>query len=383
MLAITYNRVEDVAKPDWGVPGWAAPAVSARGADTEGGRSLMEFKKHSLVKLQMPYPLGVVMRNGKRCVVGATEDHGPIVLAQPPFDEAVEMVPGPGGCMALVADSEKPDTLFAIMGCFVGYKFQTAGVYRISPDQEGAAEKIIELPFAHRIDFVNRGGARFLIAATLAADKRDPGDWSRPGTLYASHVPRSPGEGWELTPVLEGIHRNHGLLTARLMGRRSVLISGAEGLFAADLDSGGDDWGFQQVLGQEVSEIAVSDIDGDGADELITIEPFHGNSLRVYKRAGSKWQLAWETGLEYGHCLLAGMLKGVRSILVSNRAGNRDLLLFEFTGPPGGRGIADPKRHVVDPGAGAANMLVVSHDGTDRIFSTNQTAGEIVSYTPF
>ena len=342
----------------------------------------MEFKKHSLVKLQMPYPLGVVVRNGKRCVVGATEDHGPIMLAQPPFQEAVEMVPGPGGCMALVADNEQPDTLFAIMGCFVGYKFQTGGIYRISPDQGRAAEKIIDLPFAHRIDFVRRGETRFLIAATLAADKRDPADWSMPGTLYASRVPAGPAENWKLTPVLEGIHRNHGLLSTRFMGRRSVLVSGTEGLFAADLDSGGEDWAFQRVLGQEISEMAVSDIDGDGAVELITIEPFHGNSLRVYKPAGGLWKLAWETELEFGHCLLAGMLNGVRAILVSNRSGNRDLLMFEFTAPPGGRGIAEPKRHVVDHGAGAANMMVVSHEGTDRIFSTNQAAGEIVSYTP-
>jgi hypothetical protein len=343
----------------------------------------MKFTKHSLAKLAMPYPLGVVVRNGKHCVVAATEDHGPILLAEPPFREAVEMVPGPGGCMALVADNERPDTLFAVMGCFVGYKFQTGGVYRISPDRGSAAEKIIDLPFAHRIDFVRRGGARFLIAATLAADKRDAADWSRPGTLYASRVPRSPGESWELAPVLEGIHRNHGLLATRFMGTPSVLVSGAEGLFAADLDSGGADWAFRQVLGQEVSEIAVSDIDGDGTEELITIEPFHGNSMRVYKQVGDTWHLAWETGLEYGHCLLAGTLNGVRVILVSNRAGNRDLLLFEFSAPPsGGKGMAS-QRHVVDPGAGAANMLIMSHEGTDRIFSTNQAAGEIVSYTPF
>ncbi len=344
----------------------------------------MEFKKHTLAKLNMPYPLGVVVRGGTRCVVAATEDHGPILFAQPPFSDAVEMVSGPGGCMALVADSERPDTLFAIMGCFVGYKFQTGGVYRISLDPGGDAEKIIDLPFAHRIDFVTRGGTRFLIAATLAAGKRDAADWSRPGTLYASPVPRAPGEGWKLTPVLEGIHRNHGLLTARLVGRRSVLVSGTEGLFAADLDSGGADWAFRQVLSQEVSEMAVADIDGDGAEELITIEPFHGNSLRVYKLFAGRWQLGWQTGLDYGHCLLAGMLNGVRSILVSNRAGSRDLLLYEFTTPPASdKGIAEPRRLVVDHDAGAANMIVLSHKGTDRIFSTNQAAGEIVSYTPF
>jgi hypothetical protein len=345
----------------------------------------MEFKKHTLAKLHMPYPLGIVVRNGKRCVVGATEDHGPIMLAQPPFREAVEMVPGPGGCMALVADNERPDTLFTVMGCFLGYKFQTGGVYRIGPEPGNTAEKIIDLPFAHRIDFVDRGGTRFLIAATLAAAKSDPAEWSKPGSLYASRVPRAAGESWELTPVLEGIHRNHGLLVAQFMGRRSVLVSGAEGLFAADLGSGGDDWAFRQVVSREISEIAVSDIDGDGAEELITIEPFHGNCARVYKQVSSRWQLAWETELAYGHCLLAGTLNGVRTILVSNRAGSRDLLLFQFEAPRAGgaKGITSPKRHVVDPGAGAANMLIVSHEGTDRIFATNQAAGEIVSYTPY
>ncbi len=364
--------MEDVSKPGTVLPG------------PRGRSSLVEFRKHSLAKLHMPYPLGIVVRNGKRCVVAATEDHGPILLACPPFQEAVEMVPGPGGCMALVADNERPDTLFAIMGCFLGYKFQTGGIYRIGPGPENAAEKIIELPFAHRIDFVERGGSRFLIAATLAADKSDPADWSRPGSLYASRVPRTGGESWELAPVLEGLHRNHGLLVARFMGRPSVLVSGTEGLFAADLDSGGDDWHFQQVLGREVSEIAVADIDGDGTEELITIEPFHGSSARLYKRVRSRWQLAWETELEFGHCLLAGMLNGVRTILVSNRAGSRDLLLFEFDAPLSGRskGVASPRRHVIDPGAGAANMLIARHEGIDRIFATNQAAGEIVSYTP-
>lgn len=344
----------------------------------------MQFKKHSISRLNMPYPLGTVVRNGERCVVAATEDHGPIRIAQPPYREAIEMVPGPGGCMALVEDEERPGTLYAIMGCFTGYKFQSGGIYQIGPEQANEAEKLIDLPFAHRIDFVDRGGTRFLIAATLAADKSEPSDWSSPGSLYASRVPRQTGEGWNLVPVLKGIHRNHGLLVARFMGLRSVLVSGTEGLFAADLDASSGDWGFRQVMSQEISEIAVSDVDGDGMDELITIEPFHGNYVRVYKPASRQWRMAWEAELDFGHCLLAGKINGAQSILVSNRAGSRDLLLFQFDGHSarGAAGIAEPRRYVVDPGAGAANMLVMSHNGVDHIFATNQAAGEIVSYVP-
>ena len=344
----------------------------------------MQYKKHTISRLTMPYPLGTLVRNGERCVVAATEDHGPIMIARPPYGEAAEMVPGPGGCMALVADEEQPGTLYAIMGCFIGYKFQSGGIYRIGPEPGNAAEKLIGLPFAHRIDLVDRGGTRYMIAATLAADKSEPSDWSRPGTLYASRVPRQTGEVWNLVPVLEGIHRNHGLLVSPFMGRRSVLVSGTEGLFAADLEASGDDWGFRQVIGREISEIAVSDVDGDGKDELITIEPFHGNSVSVYKPASGQWQKVWEAELDFGHCLLAGKINGAPSILVSNRAGSRDLLLFQFDGHSarGDADFAEPQRFVVDPGAGSANMLVMSHDGADCIFAANQVAGEIVSYIP-
>ena len=171
----------------------------------------------------MPYPLGVVAHRGQLCVVGSTEDHGPLFLAAPPYREAVEILPGPGGSMSLVADTERPGDLYAIMGCFLGYKFQTGAIYRIHPEGDGwASSKILGLPFAHRIDFVNRGRDRFLVAASLAADKRDPADWSQPGTVYACPVPKRAAEPWQLVPVLEGIHRNHGLLVTRFMGRRLI-----------------------------------------------------------------------------------------------------------------------------------------------------------------
>ena len=349
----------------------------------EGG-SGSEFKKHSLVKLRMPYPLGVVVRNretlrgGRHGGSRTDRARGAALSARRP-----KWFPYPAAAWRSWRTASGPIPCSPSWGALSGTSFKReASIASARRITEAPREKIIDLPFAHRIDFVNRGGTRFLIAATLAADKQDAADSSRPGHSTPPACPRSWREV-ELTPVREGIHRNHGLLTAPFMGRRSVLVPGTEGLFAADLDSGGADWAFQQVLGQEISEMAVSDIDGDGAEELVTIEPFHGNSLRVYKHAGGRWQQAWETELEYGHCLLAGMINGIRAILVSNRSGNKDLLLFEFTASPGGRGIVDPKRHVVDHGAGAANMLVVSHEGTDRIFSTNQAAGEIVSYTPF
>jgi hypothetical protein len=81
--------------------------------------------------------------------------------------------------------------------------------------------KIIDLSFAHRVELLNKGGRRYLVAANLTADKSDPSDRSRTGALHASPVPRQPGESWELVPILEGIHRNHGLIVRRYGGSRA------------------------------------------------------------------------------------------------------------------------------------------------------------------
>jgi len=121
--------------------------------------------------------------------------------------------------------------------------------------------------------------------------------------------------------------------------------------------------------------MAVLDLDGDRAEELATIEPFHGNALRVYKHGRGGWTVAWEGELSFGHCVLGCSLGGAPGILVGNRAGDKSLLFFRFDR------TLKPERIVVDPGVGPANMVVLDHGGKQRIFSANQTSGEIAMYT--
>jgi hypothetical protein len=279
--------------------------------------------------------------------------------------------------MAILPDPESPPDLFAIMGCFPGYQFHGAGIYRLTRTTSGGtwmASRVADLPFAHRMDLVRRGSGRFLLAANLAQDKSSPADWDRPGSLWAADLSSGPGP-WKLTPIVEGIHKNHGLLRCSFEGRDSLLVSGAEGLFAIDVQQPADGWAARRILSHEVSEIAVFDLDGDSMEELATIEPFHGDRLRVYHRDGSAWRPRWEAELSFGHGMLAGSFAGKRCLLVSNRSGSKDLLLFEFSS---GRG---PARTVIDQGCGSANLLVLPTKGRDLLFATNQAAGEIARYT--
>jgi hypothetical protein len=333
------------------------------------------FDKTVIHEMRMPYAVAVLGAGPGASVACGTEDHGPVIRIDPPYREAGPLASGPGGCMGMVPDPEKPSDLYAIMGCFPGYRFQGGGVYRIRAGAE--PERVLDVPFAHRIGFAERGGRRSLLVASLAADKKDAADWSQPGAVYAAELAKDPAP-LRLEPVLTGIHKNHGFLLARFEGRSSLLIGGQEGLLAIDLEAPGPPWPVRQVLPGETSEMALLDVDGDGEAELITIEPFHGNALRAYRRAPSGWTPFWEGELQFGHGLWAGTFLGMRSVLVSSRAGPKDLVLFQFDAAAPAR----PRRIVLEPGAGAANMAVVSHAGKDHVLSANQAAGQIVLYTP-
>lgn len=348
----------------------------------------------------MPYALAAITLDGERCVAAAPEDHGPLFLVRPPFDRSVEIAPGPGGCMGIAARPDRTGEIYAIMGCFLGYKFQGGGIYAATRPADGgdawSMERILDLPFAHRIDFVTKGGTLYLVTASIAADKADPADWSKPGSLYVAAVPRSPDDRWQLAPVLEGIHKHHGFRTGTYGGRPAILVSGVEGLFAVWLDEQGSGWPSVRLIDREISEFSLYDIDGDGREELVTIEPFHGNRLKIYRSAGDGWgDAVWEAELEYGHCLWTGSIAGRRSVLVSNRSGTKNLDLYRIpeglpgrnggapNGAPAGRSSGTSlslERIVVDEGAGAANMVVVPARDGDLIFSANQAAGEIVTY---
>jgi hypothetical protein len=324
-----------------------------------------------------PYAIASLLIDGAPRVVCATEDHGPALIIAPPWREARTLVPGPGGCMSLLPDRKNPGRLFAIMGCFPGYKFQSAGIFRLDGGSSGSwtASRILDLPFAHRIEIVDSPNARWIVAANLAADKSDPSDWSKPGAVYAARLSEDGDPKTGLEPVLKGVHKNHGLLLTRLHGHTTLLIGGTEGLFSIDVEAPGPKWPTRQLITVETSEMAVVDLDGDGTEELATIEPFHGNVLRVYKHGRSGWNVHGEAELSYGHCVLGCSLGGTHGILVGNRAGDKSLLFFRF-----GENLK-PERIVVDPAAGAANMIVLDHGGKQRIFSTNQAAGEIAMYT--
>jgi len=352
----------------------------------------------------MGYAISSFELNGKVHVVVSTEGKGPCLLFSPPDWKMRILADGPGGSMSLTGIPGRNETLLAIMECYPIFKFEHGGIYLYGPGTDPAPEeqrtpptrgtaqtankamwkghRILDLPFAHRLEMVTVGGVPHLIAATISAGKANKDDWSRPGTVYAIRVPDDLDGQWEPIPILEGIVRNHGLHRTVLDDQEVLLVSGQQGLFALAVPKElGGAWKSERIISREISEVYAADLDEDGQNELVTIEPFHGNTLSVYKRTGNRidgtWHRLFEADLSFGHGLWAGMLGGEPTVMAGSRSGDKDLSIFTI------QSLVPfvAQRAVIEPEAGPTQFLVLHEDGRDLIFSVNQALDEISLYT--
>lgn len=379
----------------------------------------MTIHKTKLGDLEMGYAISTLRANGTTHIVAAPEGKGPFLLFSPPEWKPTVLTDGPGGVMSILELPGHDGTIAAIAGCYPVYRFEAAGIYvvhRPSPEEsvenseaehahprhgqnrqnrsgrernlvataapQWTLNKGMDLPFAHRMESVSIGGQPYLIVSTIAAGKANKDDWSRPGTVYAVRVPEQLDSVWESAPILDGITRNHGMHRATIDEQDTLLIGGTQGLIALTVPSHlGGQWERRVVLPREVSEVYAADLDGDGQQELATIEPFHGNQLSVYKRSGDRiegtWHRLFEADLSYGHGLWAGSLAGEPAVMSGSRAGDKDLSVFSI------QSLVPfvAQRSVIENGAGPTQVLVLHEERQDLIFSVNQAMSEVALYT--
>jgi hypothetical protein len=234
------------------------------------------------------------------------------------------------------------------------------------------------LPFVHRIATVEIGGVGHLVSATVCGGKDFQDDWSRPGKVYVTRIPESRDGGWIAEPILEDIHRNHGMNVGTYKGAETVFISGSEGVFAMKVPAAlGDQWESERIIDRDISEVFPFDLDGDGVDELAVIEPFHGQTVAVYKQSGSGWQRVFDAPLGFGHGLWAGTLAGEAAVIVGNRAGTKNLCCYRVSS-------ASPfnmEEIVIDAESATTNMTVVELPDGQAVVASTPEHKEYALYT--
>jgi len=331
------------------------------------------MQKKIILNIETVYTANAFTAGGKNYVVGGSETT-PAVYLYDLGEGTSELVSDcPGGVMSFVPLPSTDNQFYSAMGLFPPFVGADAGIYRhVKTNGVWITEKVINLPFAHRCDILSRNGVNYLFAASCSKFKENPADWSKDGEVYVARLDEN---GLAEEPKLVfSLGRNHGMLKADVNGEHTIFVSGADGIYYFDRNEG--NWMAVKYFDKEVSEFGLIDMDGDGQDELVTIEPFHGHMLNVYKRNGESWELQFTDELAFGHGLSCGMFQGAPAIVVGNRRGSLTLVMYR----PQDFANGVVAKEVLEEESGPTQTQIFTLNGTDYILSANQLKKEVTLY---
>ncbi|MFW6139584.1 MAG: hypothetical protein ACOC7U_10505 [Spirochaetota bacterium] len=342
----------------------------------------MQLQKKIIANLPRVYAVSPISIKGKTYFIAAAEEKGSCLLFSPPDWKTSTIWNQPGGTMEVVPLEKESGAFLAVQKFYPIFQSQEACIVYAEPESSitkpWKVTKVLDLPFVHRIGRVTVKNTPYVIASTLCSGKDYQEDWTKPGAVYAGPIPADIHGSWEINPILEGITKNHGLHVTTLDGRTSILVCGEEGIFNIIVpENENEPWTTEQLVGKGVSDIYAFDLDNDGNKELITIEPFHGNHLKIYKRIAGKWDAVFEKKINFGHVVWGGMILGKPSVIFGCRGGSKGLaMVTDFDSK-----LQNTSCRVIDEGTGPASIKVIHMNDYELIISANHGVGEVAFYT--
>jgi hypothetical protein len=312
---------------------------------------------------------------GNQAFIGAgSEREHPVYLVNYNENNIIKISDGPGGMMSLLPVPGKPDQLLSVMGLFPPFIGADAGIYNHKLiNGLWTTKKVIPLPFAHRCEILNQKGKNHLFIATVSRHKDNPADWSRPGELHHIEIEDIGQNDSKTEILLNNLFKNHGMIKRINKGVESICISGTEGIFDI-LPGTNNNWIVNQLFDREVSEFSFFDLDNDGEDDLVTIEPFHGNEICVYKKTSSGWDKQYSSPLSFGHGLSAGIFNNQRIIVAGNRRESEALEMHVV------HKSGEIEKIIIEEHAGPTQIKIFHNKDSDFILSANQIKNEVALY---
>jgi hypothetical protein len=340
----------------------------------------MKFEKRKLTTLKSVYSCNSIEVDGQTRILLASEADAPcLAWSAPDYTENHTVWEGPGGTMSIVPIPGTNGEFLAVQKFYRFYDWEEAKVVHVRPLAGGKYEvtDILYLPYIHRFDLLTVGGRHYFIAGTLATTKATQDDWSNPGKIWIGEYK---GVGPLSVSVLkDGITQNHGYSRLVRDGVMRGLITGREGAFEVTPPLTPDgQWSVQQFMDWPISDISAIDIDGDGELEFATVEEFHGQYFRIYKKIDGRFVKIFEHPevTEFYHVVVGATLAGEPVFLGGCRRGRQQL----FYVCARQKTPLELEAVLIEEGVGPSNAYVLHEKGRDIIVAANRETNEAALY---
>ena len=337
----------------------------------------MNIKKTHLDDLYRCYSTSAILLDDELHLFYASEekDYPCFAYSGPDFKNKKVVWEKGGGTMSMIPIPQRKNQFLAVNGFYLKESPSGAHLTWVTYDKSTGFtfKDILYLPYLHRFDLIESDGQVYFIGGTIAHTKKDKEDWSDPGKIYGALLPKDLNEGLNLTVIQEGLSRNHGY--SRSSAQDGGYFTADQGIFKVTVPSKTSTWKVEQIMDKPIGEIALIDIDNDGQEELMTIEPFHGNVIKIYKKINGLYQdvYSYPYVIDFAHTLVGAKIRGVNSFIGGVRREAADLFMVQYLD---GKYVTT----IIDKGVGPANLNVVNLKDCDLIHSSNHTQNEAAVY---
>ena len=342
----------------------------------------MKVEKKKISDLTLCYWVTTLQYQGKRHLLVASEKAYSCLLFDENGNFVDEVWKEPGGTMTAVQLPEVDGTFLATHRMYSPNDNKQASIVLCwHEDGEWKVKTLLDLPGVHRFDVLRRNGVNYLIACTLKSDYEYKDDWRFPGKVWACPLPenlKELPEDYRLPAVAirEGLLKNHGYSRNEKDGVPVSIVTSEEGVFRfTPPASPEEEWTVETLLEEPTSDALLLDFDGDGEKEMLTLSPFHGDTLKVFKKIDGEYRkvFEYEKKIEFAHAICAAEMKGKPFAVIGYRKGDRDLLAVKYED-------GDYCVEILDHDVGPANALSFQLDGTTRVLSANREINEVAYY---
>ncbi|MDI9470116.1 MAG: hypothetical protein QM296_07915 [Bacillota bacterium] len=357
----------------------------------------MKAEKKVIASMPKCYAIAMLESDGERSFLVATEkagdcqrftldgDYIETIWSEPGGVMTMKQLPGSSGAFLATHKFFSPnDSKEACLVIAEPVGEDGTPVASLQEEHSWSIRSLTPLPFVHRFDILTVAEKHYLIACCLKSDHGYRDDWTHPGRIYVAELPEDLSAYGEenplpLTVLKEGLTKNHGYGPCVMPdGRPGSLVAAEEGVFRVGPPAAaGGEWTLELLTDQATSDCVEMDFDGDGVMELLTLSPFHGETLRILKPVNGVYETVYEhpEALDFLHAIWSGDIYGVPTALVGYRRGAMELLAISYSSE-----TENYEVQVLDRGRGPTNVAVYEHEGVASIIAANRETDEVALY---